>query len=72
MRAQSEAEKATNRAVPVQTGGRGVPLVPKREAGMSEDALPPDYQQIMSIVRKAGGPVRVKDATPPCAAGVMS
>ncbi|WP_010071304.1 hypothetical protein [Streptomyces sp. HCCB10043] len=35
--------------------------VPEREAGMSEDALPPDYQQIMSIVRKAGGPARVKD-----------
>ncbi|EGX55391.1 hypothetical protein SZN_33101 [Streptomyces zinciresistens K42] len=26
-----------------------------------EDALPPDYQRTMKIVREAGGPVRVKD-----------
>jgi hypothetical protein len=61
MHAQLEAEKATTQAVPVQVGGRGVLLVPRREAGMEENALPPDYQQIMKIVRRAGGPVRVKD-----------
>jgi hypothetical protein len=61
MHAQLEAEKATTQAVPVQVGGRGVLLVPRRDAGMEENALPPDYQQIMKIVRRAGGPVRVKD-----------
>ncbi|MFE0062290.1 hypothetical protein [Streptomyces sp. NPDC059003] len=61
MRALLEMEKAATQAVPVQVGGRGVLLVPNREAGMSEDTLPPDYQQIMKIVRNSGGPVRVKE-----------
>ncbi|WP_235092875.1 hypothetical protein [Streptomyces sp. A1-5] len=61
MRAQLEAEQAATQAVPAQVGGRGVLLVRHREAGIAEDALPPDYQQTMKIVREAGGPVRVKD-----------
>ncbi len=61
MHAQPETEKATAQAVPAQVGGRGVLLVPHREASIGEEALPPDYQRIMQIVREAGGPVRVKD-----------
>ncbi|MGW1073125.1 hypothetical protein [Streptomyces sp. NPDC002537] len=61
MHAQLQTEKATTQAVPTQVGGRGVLLVPHREAGVGEDALPPDHQRIMQIVREAGGPVRVKD-----------
>ncbi|MFJ8313778.1 MULTISPECIES: hypothetical protein [unclassified Streptomyces] len=61
MHAQLETEKAATQAVPAQVGGRGVLLVPHRGPGVGEDALPPDYQRIMQILREAGGPVRVKD-----------
>lgn len=60
-RMHAQTEKAATQAVPAQVGGRGVLLVPHREAGIGEEALPPDYQRIMKIVREAGGPVRVKD-----------
>jgi len=51
MHAQLQTEKAATQAVPAQVGGRGVLLVRHREAGTAEDALPPDYQQIMKIAR---------------------
>ncbi|MEU6539498.1 hypothetical protein [Streptomyces sp. NPDC047000] len=65
MHAQLETEKATAQAVPAQVAGRGVLLVPHRGTGIDEEALPPDYQRIMKIVREAGGPVRVKDVGRP-------
>lgn len=43
-----------------QVAGRAVLLVPQRERGMDEAALPADYQQIMDVVRRAEGPVMVK------------
>ncbi|MET7859216.1 hypothetical protein ABZS81_18700 [Streptomyces sp. NPDC005318] len=35
-------------------------LVPQRERGMDEAALPGDYRRIMDVVRQADGPVMVK------------
>lgn len=46
--------------VSVQVGGRGVLLVPHREAGMEETALPPEYQRILAVVRQAGGAVTAR------------
>jgi guanyl-specific ribonuclease Sa len=61
MHAQLDAERPSAQAATVQVGGRGVLLVPHREAGAGEEVLPPDYQRLMKIVRNAGGPIRVKD-----------
>ncbi|MGW2965148.1 hypothetical protein ACWDGI_42820 [Streptomyces sp. NPDC001220] len=44
----------------VQVAGRVVLLVPHRGPGMAQDALPPDYQRIMAVVRDAGGPVSTR------------
>ncbi|WP_199923759.1 hypothetical protein [Streptomyces cellulosae] len=43
-----------------QVAGRGVFLVPQRERGVDEAVLPTDYQRIMDVVRRAEGPVMVK------------
>ena len=43
-----------------QVGGRSVLLIPARAAGVGADALPPDYQRILTIVGDAGGPVTVR------------
>lgn len=61
MRAQLDAEQSASSAARVQVAGRSVLLVPHREAGTGEEALPADYQRIMKIAREAGGTVRVKD-----------
>lgn len=61
MRAQLEAEKPSTQAVTAQVGGRGVPLIPHREPGTGEEALPPDHRRIMTIVRDAGGPARMTE-----------
>ncbi|RFC78419.1 hypothetical protein DXZ75_04680 [Streptomyces sp. AcE210] len=55
----------TPAAVSVQVGGRGVLLVPHRERGMDEAALPAEYRQIFAVVRAADGPVMAKEV---CAA----
>lgn len=44
----------------MQVAGRVVLLVPHRGPGMAQDALPPDYQRIMAVVRDAGGPVSTR------------
>ncbi|MEU0119942.1 hypothetical protein ABZ137_41430 [Streptomyces bobili] len=43
-----------------QVAGRAVLAVPQRERGMDETVLPADYQRIMDVVRRADGPVMVK------------
>jgi hypothetical protein len=43
-----------------QVAGRAVLAVPQREQGMDEMVLPADYQRIMDVVRRADGPVMVK------------
>jgi hypothetical protein len=43
-----------------QVAGRVVLLVPQRERGVDEAVLPADYQRIMDVVRRAEGPVMVK------------
>ena len=35
-------------------------MIPHREPGVEETALPPEYQRILTVVRKAGGPVMVR------------
>jgi len=44
-----------------QVGGRSVLLIPARVGGLDAEALPPDYQQILAIVRDAAGPAKVKE-----------
>jgi len=44
-----------------QVGGRSVLLIPTRAAGVGPDALPSDYQRLLTIVRDAAGPVTVKE-----------
>ncbi|MFB7708436.1 hypothetical protein [Streptomyces sp. NPDC056105] len=51
----------TPAAVSVQAGGRGVLLVPHRERGLDEAALPAEYRQIFAVVRAADGPVMAKE-----------
>jgi hypothetical protein len=41
-------------------GGQAVLLIPHREAGMDDVALPPEYQRILAIVRDGGGPVTTR------------
>ncbi|HBF84957.1 MAG TPA: hypothetical protein DD420_35025 [Streptomyces sp.] len=41
--------------------GRVVMLVPYREPGVEEDALPWDYQRIIAAVRQAAGPVMTRE-----------
>ncbi|MBS2554791.1 hypothetical protein KGQ19_48885, partial [Catenulispora sp. NL8] len=43
-----------------QVGGRSVLLIPARVGSLDAEALPPDYQRILAIVRDAAGPVKVK------------
>ena len=44
-------------------GAGGMLLVPHREPGMDESALPADYQAIMKIVAAASEPVPAKDVS---------
>jgi hypothetical protein len=43
-----------------QVAGRPVLLVPHRGPGVAEDALPPEYQKILAVVRRAGAPVATR------------
>ncbi|WP_370369527.1 hypothetical protein [Catenulispora sp. GP43] len=35
-------------------------LIPARAGDLDAEALPPDYQRILAIVREAAGPVKIK------------
>ena len=61
MAEQFAAEQDAASPVAVQVAGQAVLLVPHRGPGVDVDALPPDYQRIMAIVREAAGPVKVKE-----------
>ncbi|MFF1688382.1 MULTISPECIES: hypothetical protein [unclassified Streptomyces] len=60
MSEQITAERAAVAAVSAQVGGRTVRMIPNREAGVEETALPPEYQRILAVVSKTGGPVTVR------------
>jgi hypothetical protein len=60
MTEQLAAGQAASEPESAQVAGRAVLLVPHRGPGVDQDALPPDYQRILAIVRGAGGPVAVK------------
>jgi hypothetical protein len=57
---QGFGEFATLAPPEAQVGGRSVLLIPARAVGIGHDALPPDYQRILTIVRDAAGPVTVR------------
>lgn len=62
VREQLEAGSGSPAApVAAQVAGRGVLLVPHRERGVAETALPGDYQKILALVRQAGGPVMTRE-----------
>ncbi|MFD7019058.1 hypothetical protein [Streptomyces sp. NPDC059928] len=58
MAEQLAAETAAAGPPVAQVAGRAVLLVPHRGPGVTEDALPPEYQHI-AIVRQVGAPVAV-------------
>jgi hypothetical protein len=60
MAEQLAVESAAAEPSAVQVAGRAVLLVPLRGPGVTEGALPPDYQRILAIVRDAGGPVATR------------
>ncbi|MEV0743517.1 hypothetical protein AB0I51_48165 [Streptomyces sp. NPDC050549] len=60
MSEQITEELAVTVPVSAQVGGRTVWMIPDREAGAEETALPPEYQRILTVVRTAGGPVSVR------------
>lgn len=60
MAEQLAAETEAAALPTAQVAGHAVLLVPHRGPGVAEDALPPDYQRILAIVRRAGGAVSTK------------
>ncbi|MEV5283196.1 hypothetical protein [Streptomyces sp. NPDC052811] len=58
---QLAEERASTGPVPGQVAGRTVMLIPHREPGMEEGALPWDYQRIIAAVRQAAGPVMARE-----------
>jgi len=56
---RAESERAVTSPAG-QVAGRAVLAVPQRERDMVETVLPADYQRITDVVRRADGPVRVK------------
>lgn len=68
LHAETERE-ATPAQAAGQVAGRAALLVPQRERGMDEALLPADYQQIMDVVRRAQGPVMVKQVCAELTAG---
>ncbi|MHA6757026.1 hypothetical protein [Streptacidiphilus sp. PAMC 29251] len=60
MREQFATERAVAAPVSVQVAGAAVLQVPYRTAGVAESALPPEYQRIMAAMRKAAGPVMMR------------
>ncbi|GHF33222.1 hypothetical protein [Streptomyces fumanus] len=61
MTGQLADERAQAAPMPAQVGGRPVMLIPHREPGVEEDALPWDYQRIIAAVRQAAGPVMARE-----------
>ncbi|MEU3262327.1 hypothetical protein ABZ663_30880 [Streptomyces albidoflavus] len=58
---QLAEERSSARPFPGQMGGRTVMLIPHREPGVEEDALPWDCQRIITAVRQAAGPVMARE-----------
>ncbi|MFE9651138.1 hypothetical protein ACFYO0_45105 [Streptomyces sp. NPDC006365] len=54
--AEAEADEASAPAAG-QVAGRAVLLVPHREKGMDEKALPEEYRKVLDVVRSADEPV---------------
>ncbi|MFD4665791.1 hypothetical protein [Streptomyces halstedii] len=54
-----ERASAAPAPAPGQVGGRTVMLIPHRTSG-AETTLPPDYQRILAVVRRAAGPVMAR------------
>ncbi|MFE7524080.1 hypothetical protein [Streptomyces halstedii] len=59
MSEQLADEQASSAPAPGQVGGRTVMLIPHRTSG-AEITLPPDYQRILAVVRRAAGPVMAR------------
>ncbi|MFH9493662.1 hypothetical protein ACH4LZ_30260 [Streptomyces halstedii] len=59
MSEQLANERASAAPAPGQVGGRTVMLIPHRTSG-AEITLPPDYQRILAVVRRAAGPVMAR------------
>ncbi|MFJ3176383.1 hypothetical protein ACIPJK_37240 [Streptomyces roseus] len=61
MTGQLAEERSSARPMPGQVGGRTVMLIPHREPGVEEDALPWDYQRIIAAVRQDARPVMARE-----------
>ncbi|MFI9748199.1 hypothetical protein [Streptomyces sp. NPDC052494] len=53
-------ERSSARSMPGQVAGRAVMLIPHREPGVEEEALPWDYRRIIAAVRQAAGPAMAR------------
>ncbi|UXY33160.1 hypothetical protein N8I87_43385 (plasmid) [Streptomyces sp. HUAS TT20] len=60
LNAQAEADETSVPAAG-QVAGRAVLLVPHRDKGMDEKALPEEYRKVFDIVRSANDPVMTQD-----------
>lgn len=60
MAEQLAAETAAAAPPTAQVAGHAVLLVPHRGPDVSEDTLPPEYQKILAVVRRAGAPVATR------------
>lgn len=58
--AEAEADETSGPAAG-QVAGRAVLLVPHREKGMDEKALPEEYRKVFDVVRSADEPVMAQD-----------
>ncbi|MFE9453394.1 hypothetical protein [Streptomyces sp. NPDC006739] len=62
LNAQAEAESdETSAPAAGQVAGRALLLVPHREKGMDEKALPEEYRKVFAVVRSADEPVMAQD-----------
>ncbi|MEU3051281.1 hypothetical protein ABZ705_33135 [Streptomyces sp. NPDC006984] len=57
---QLAEERASAAPAPRTVGGQAVMMIPHRTSDTQEDALPADYQRILSAVRQAAGPVMTR------------
>jgi hypothetical protein len=60
MNAHIAEERAATAPATAQVAGHAVLLIPHRELGSAESALPPEYQRITAAVRQGGGPVMTR------------
>ncbi|MFD9392084.1 hypothetical protein ACFWBB_15575 [Streptomyces sp. NPDC060000] len=60
MSEQVVQERAAAAPVTASVAGQTVRMVPECAPGVEESALPPEYQPILAVVTRVGGPVMTR------------